>query len=125
MEIINGIFKSTFLRYIFLISCFFFLLIMCYDPEPAYKAPPTQAELEFERVRHRFAGGRHTNTVAIVKKAMHNPSSFEHVSTRYVIGDDMSLIIFMTYRGTNAFGAIVTNEVKAAFDSRDNLIYIE
>jgi hypothetical protein len=117
--------NSTFLIWMFAFFCFFVLFLMCYDPKPDYKAPPTQAELEFERVRHRFAGGRHTNTVAIVKKAMHNPSSFEHVSTRYVIGDDMSLIIFMTYRGTNAFGAIVTNEVKAAFDSRDNLIYIE
>src|SRR5690606_11796153 len=56
--------------------------------------------------------GSHRELVKLVKQNMHNPKSFEHVDTRYGITGDYAGIV-MVYRGTNAFGAIVTNNIKA------------
>jgi uncharacterized lipoprotein YehR (DUF1307 family) len=49
--------------------------------------------------------------VNFVKDNMNNPSSFEHVETRYFIRQDYAIVV-MKYRGTNAFGGIVTDYVK-------------
>ena len=53
-----------------------------------------------------------------VKQSMHNPKSFEHAETRYTATSEYAGIV-MVYRGTNAFGAIVTNSVKAKIGLED------
>jgi hypothetical protein len=64
--------------------------------------------------------GTHINLVKMVKSAMHNPRSFEHVETKY-LEQDGKIYLWMTYRGTNAFGAIVTNEIAATSDYNGNV----
>jgi len=50
--------------------------------------------------------------VNYIKENMNNPKSFEHVSTTYATTRDYA-VVTMTYRGTNGFGAIVTEQIKA------------
>lgn len=59
--------------------------------------------------------GSNRELVNLVKSAMNDPKSFEHVETRFVDRGN-SLSLFMTYRGKNAFGGIVTNKVSAELD---------
>ncbi|MFP5437253.1 MAG: hypothetical protein ACLGH8_05680 [Bacteroidia bacterium] len=60
----------------------------------------------------------HKELVKYVKERMLNPRSFEHVETRYgVTGDYVGVV--MIYRETNAFGAIVTNSIKAKVSLED------
>lgn len=54
---------------------------------------------------------------------MHNPSSFEHVESRY-FDDGVNFTVIMKYRGNNAFGAKVLNAVKAKIDIKGNIVQI-
>lgn len=45
---------------------------------------------------------------------MHNPDSYKHVETRYADEGDY-ILVATTFRGTNAFGGVVTNTVHAKF----------
>lgn len=59
--------------------------------------------------------GSNRELVKLVKSAMNDPKSFEHVETRFIDrGNGLSL--FMTYRGKNAFGGVVTNKISAELD---------
>ena len=56
--------------------------------------------------------GSHIELVKYIKKNMKDPSSFKHVSTTYQdMGD--SVLLHMEFRGTNSFGATVTQSVSA------------
>ncbi len=50
--------------------------------------------------------------VSYTKKYMKNPKSFEHVNTVYYPSNEYAVVV-MTFRGTNDFGAMVTQSVKA------------
>ncbi|WP_230660498.1 hypothetical protein [Psychrobacter sp. I-STPA10] len=65
--------------------------------------------------------GSNRDLVAVVKAGMHNPDSFEHVETRYHDNGD-SFSILMTFRGTNAMGATVTQQVTADLDKQTRQI---
>ena len=60
-----------------------------------------------------------TELVYYVKENMHNPKSFEHVKTQYSFSDNYA-VVGMTYRGTNAYGGVVTETVRAkvSFDCK-------
>ena len=61
--------------------------------------------------------------MAIKKKIMNDPSSFEHVSTRYqIMKGGKTMRVFMVYREKNIFGALVLQEVAADFDIRGKFI---
>ena len=74
----------------------------------------TAARLE-RQVADQFSSwdGSHKNTARAVKAAMNNPKSFEHVRTTYQTNvQGGHRIISMTYRGTNAYNAVMTNSIK-------------
>jgi len=79
-------------------------------------------ELREEKIGEQFSiwDGAHHNLVRAVKEVMLNPRSFEHVETEYWDMED-HLVVIMTFRGTNQFGAIVPNVVKAWVDLDGNL----
>ncbi len=84
--------------------------------------PKTRAE----KVQALFSGwdGSCKPVVEVVKAAMNDPDSFEHVKTLYK--DDGSVIqVYMTYRGKNAFGGVVTNSVSAKVDADGKIISID
>ena len=65
-------------------------------------------------ITKQFSGwdGRHTRIVQLIKPKLNDPSSFEHVETRYSKqGDD--IIVFMTYCAKNQYGGVVMGNVKA------------
>lgn len=52
---------------------------------------------------------------------MNNPKSYEHVETRYSVGEE-ALTVVTTTRGTNGFGAVVTNRTIATVDKAGNVL---
>ena len=80
---------------------------------------------DFLQLSEQFSAwnGSHYNTVAFIKKNMHNPKSFEHVETTFTTNKKEGFrIIQMKYRGTNAFNAIVTNTVWVKVDLKGNVL---
>jgi len=56
--------------------------------------------------------GSHINLERHIKESMNDPKSYEHVETKYWDHGEY-LIVQTTFRGKNAFGALVKNQVKA------------
>ena len=79
---------------------------------------PVDANAEF------FSGwnGSNPQFVDAVKSTMNDPSSFEHVETRFKDNNDGTLKLFMKFRGKNAFGAIITNTKGCTFDKNSKTI---
>ena len=50
--------------------------------------------------------------IEYVKNGMHNPDSFNHVETKYFESGGRGVFV-LKFRGTNAFGAVVTQKVCA------------
>jgi hypothetical protein len=67
--------------------------------------------------------GSHRGLERYIKKHMNNPSSYEHVETKYLDKGD-HLMLITKFRGTNAFGAIVTNTIAAKVDMAGNVLEI-
>jgi hypothetical protein len=65
--------------------------------------------------------GSHAALVNHVKSRMNDPDSFEHDETKF-IDQGNYLFVTMKYRGTNAFGGVVTNYVNAKVDRQGNII---
>lgn len=74
---------------------------------------PTKAD----KIKKQFNAwnGSHIALVRYVKSQMNNPSSYEHVSTKYAELDNGNLQIVMTYRGENAFWALIKQTVTAEY----------
>lgn len=67
-----------------------------------------------EKIEDQFSlwDGSHKNLKKYIKDNMNDPDSFEHVKTVYWDMND-HLVVLMEFRGSNAFGGIVKNSVKA------------
>lgn len=55
---------------------------------------------------------------------MNDPDNFEHVKTLYK-DDGNVIIVYMTYRGRNAFGGVVINTVNCTSDIEGKILSIE
>jgi len=67
--------------------------------------------------------GRHIKLVQLIKPRLNDPKSFEHVETRYSKqGDD--IIVFMTYRAKNEYGAVMMGSIKAKVCYSNDVIEI-
>ena len=85
-----------------------------------------QVKLE-EEFKQQFSAwnGSHHKTVEYVKDRMHNPKSFKHVETHYIDHAEKGYrLIQMKYRGTNLFGAIVTNSIWVKVNLRGDVIEV-
>ena len=79
------------------------------------KAAKFQRKIDFETNLATFKSnvledGSHPSVVSTLKEHMHNPDSFQHVSSNYeTIGKEGKHYcrIVMVFRGTNTFGALV------------------
>mgnify|MGYP000235112232 CR=1 FL=1 len=73
-------------------------------------------------IEDQFSGwsGSHIQLEKHIRKSLKNPDSYDHVKTVYYDKGN-HIIIKTTYRGTNSFGAIVTNSAmaKASIDGSD------
>lgn len=80
---------------------------------------------EDEKINNQFSSwdGSHKNLVTLIKQNMNDPSSFEHVETKYTKQPD-GLIIYMKYRGNNAYGGKVLANVSAKVDMEGSVVNI-
>lgn len=74
-------------------------------------------------IEQQFSGwdGSHVALEKIIKKSMHDPDSYKHVETKYGDMGDY-ILVSTTFRGTNAFGGVVTNTVRAKFTLKGDFI---
>jgi hypothetical protein len=85
------------------------------EPGVDYRvAPQAQQADRQELIEEQFSAwdGSHFNLTERIKSSMNDPSSYEHVDTRYVDNGD-HLLVMTTFRGANAFGGVVKNTVAA------------
>ena len=84
-----------------------------------------------EKIKAQFHpyDGSHQQLEKAIKASMHNPDSYDHVSTDWGLVDTVSntLQVKTVYRGTNMYGAVVTNYVivKASIDDGSIIKVIE
>lgn len=67
-------------------------------------------------------GGSHPVVVDAVKGLMHNPDSFEHVSTTYILPTNDTIRVTMRYRGTNGFGGVVTSTTVVTINNSGEVV---
>jgi hypothetical protein len=106
--------------------CFF--LLIAFGSDDTDRNKNADGTLKTERQIHlekQFSAwdGSHNTLTGLIKKAMNDPESYEHVETKYW---DMKnhIVVRTVYSGKNAFGGRVKNFVKAKFDDDGNLIEI-
>ena len=92
------------------------------SPEPA----KTPEEIRKDKIEEQFSAwdGSHKEITELIKASMNDPGSYEHVSTVYWDRGD-HLIVKTTYRGTNAFGGVVTNTFEGRVDLQPTMEEIE
>ena len=95
-------------------------------PDKPPPVPLTAAEQRQTRIESQFSAwnGAHRNLEAAVKKAMNDPGSYEHVETKYMDRED-HIMVWMTYRGANAFGGKVLARIVATADLDGNLLTVQ
>lgn len=69
-----------------------------------------------EKIEAQFSkwDGSHNKLTEMIKESMNDPESFKHVETKF-IDMDSCLWVTETYRGKNAFGGVVTENIQAFF----------
>jgi len=82
-----------------------------YAPKPI-KTPYVKTHQENINLGFSIWDGSHRQLVKLIKMEMNDPSSFDHVETKYIDNGNGTLNVLMKYRGKNAFGAIVLDSVK-------------
>ena len=75
--------------------------------------------------RQLSSDGSHPAVVNLVKSLMHNPDSFQHVGTSYLVQSENAVRITMRYRGTNMMGGVVTNYAIVTLDRKGKVINFE
>lgn len=88
-----------------------------YNADPA-KFKEDQARYSYFDLKGQFSSwdGAHSETEKRIKEAMNNPKSYEHVETGYRIidgKDGFYMLVNTKFRGTNAYGAVMTNSITA------------
>lgn len=82
-----------------------------------------EREARTSRIQAQFSGwdGSHRNFERMIKRAMNDPDSYDHVETRY-IDKGKFIRVFCTFRGKNAFGGMIKNTKVADFDIDGNFL---
>jgi len=86
-----------------------------YNKKIAAKAKATRLAAERKKkIDAQFSGwdGSHINLTKLIKESMNDPDSYDHVETVYW-DQKNHLIVSTTFRGKNAFGAVVKDYIKA------------
>jgi hypothetical protein len=87
---------------------------LIFGGEDETPTPRTAAETRLEQLEAGFSAwdGSHIELTKVIKAAMNDPDSFEHVETKYA-DDGETLRVQTRFRGRNAFGGVVTETVTA------------
>lgn len=96
-----------------LLACFIGYLV--FSPGKQY-TPEEKIENQFSQLN-----GKHNKSVIAIKEKMNDPSSFEHVQTKYWVMDD-HIKVLTTFRGTNALGAVVAQTALTNVSKEDGTV---
>lgn len=79
-----------------------------------------------QAVKSQFSSfdGSHRGVEAAIKASLKDPSSYQHVNTRYSVGSD-ALTVYTTYRARNSFNARVTETRTATVDANGNVMFMQ
>lgn len=111
--------------FIFVAFCIILVIAVMEDKNESTKTPVTKTIDPALKSQFSAWDGSHRKTVEYVKARMHDPSSFKHVRTTYI--DNLAeghRFIFMTYRGKNAFNAVVTNSITAKVNLKGDVLNV-
>ncbi|NLE05836.1 MAG: hypothetical protein GX638_13705 [Crenarchaeota archaeon] len=83
------------------------------------------AENRMKLIEEQFSAwdGSHYGLTRLIKEEMNDPKSYKHVKTVYWDRGD-HLVVQTTFRGTNAFGGVVKNTVKAKVSLNGQVLQI-
>ena len=87
------------------------------------KDAPAKAYKAWVDAQFSVWNGSHTGLVGLIKSNLNDDKSFEHVETTYT-DKGTYLIVYMTYRAKNGFGAVILQNVTAKADYKTNIITI-
>ncbi len=75
------------------------------------------------KLKGQFSGfdGSHRKVEAAIKNRLKDPSSYEHVETRYVVNTN-SITVYTTYRARNSFNALIPGYATATVDADGNVL---
>lgn len=84
-----------------------------------------RATLRKQAIDEQFSAwdGSHRNLERLIKSSMHDADSYEHVKTEYWDHGEI-LVVNMTYRGNNAFGAKILTSTKAEVSLNGDVIKV-
>lgn len=100
--------------------------IMLLIPDEKQSAENQKIAARKEKILKQFSSwdGSHSNLKKWVKNNMNDPKSFEHIETTYTDKGDY-LLVYMKYRGKNAFGAKVLQTVIGTVDLNGNVLSVK
>ena len=83
----------------------------------------TDSPSQENKIAEQFSAwdGSHHNLTKMVKKTMHDSTSFKHIETHHWADMDY-IIVLMTYSETNLYGATVQNAIKAKVDHNGQVL---
>lgn len=75
------------------------------------------------KIKGQFSGydGSHRKVEAAIKNRLKDPSSYEHVETRYIVNTN-SITVYTTYRARNSFNALIPGYATATVDADGNVL---
>lgn len=93
--------------------------------EAEKKAAEEAAAKRTEEIGRQFSAwdGSHYNLTRVIKESMNDPKSYEHVKTSYFDMKDY-IVVVTEFRGSNAFGGIVKNTIRAKVGLDGNVLEI-
>lgn len=103
-----------------------FMLFACGGETQRLKSDGTPMNEREKLIDDQFSqwDGSHDGLTDLIKKGMNDPSSYEHVETRYKDNGD-HIGVIAKFRGNNAFGGKVLNTVLAKVDFEGNVVSID
>ena len=92
------------------------------EVQPEEKHQSTKKEL----VESQFNSwdGSHRKLTELIKASMNDADSYEHVKTVWILDTDSTIYVTTKFRGSNAFGAKVLNQISARFTVSGDIIEI-
>lgn len=83
----------------------------------------SQQKTQKDRIESQFSSwdGSHRNFTKLIKSIMNDPKSYKHVETVYWT-NNKGIKVTTTFRGSNAFGGIVTNTKSALYTIDGELV---
>jgi hypothetical protein len=117
--------KKTHMLSLLTVSLFIFLAFGSSEDDNTKNADGTSKTEREIKLDKQFSAwdGSHLKLTELIKGAMNDPDSYEHVKTVYWDMKD-HIIVRTIYSGKNAFGGRVRNWVRAKIDDNGNIIEI-